>query len=110
MLSGTWKWIKDNKWKSMAAVAVTGGFLWYQSSQRNNGEEKLEKQKMTTYWRDSQIAADKTISQFIPILAKHIEQHTQLFDIVAALRNPENSAQDRTRLFKELKIQGMHCD
>ena len=106
MISGAWKWIKDNKWKSFAAAAVVGGYFWYKSSKSQESEEKVQKQKMTTYWRDSQLAADKTIAEFINILAKHVEQHTRLFEIVAALRNPENSTQDKARLFKELKVAG----
>jgi len=106
MFSGAWKWIKDNKWKSFAAAAVAGGYWWYKSSQSRQSEEKVQKQKMTTYWRDSQVAADKTIAQFVNILAKHVEQHTRLFEIVSALRNPDNTPQDKARLFKELKVAG----
>ena len=72
MLSGTWKWIKENKWKSAAAAAVVGGYLWYKQSKRGQDEGRLEKQRMTTYWRDSQVAADNTIAQFVPILARQV--------------------------------------
>lgn len=105
MISGAWKWVKDNKWKSLAAISVAGGYLWYRSSRVTESEGKLQKQKMTAYWRDSQIAADKTIVQFVPLLAGHIELHTKLFELVASLRKPENSAQDKNTIFKELKVQ-----
>lgn len=108
MLSGAWRWIKENKWKSAAAAAVVGGYIWYQRSQQGRSEAQLEKQRMTTYWRDSQLAADQTISKFVPILAKQVEQHTRLFEIVASLRNPDNDAQAKSRLFEELKIAGMY--
>lgn len=106
MLSGTWKWIKENKWKSAAAAAVVGGYLWYKQAQQNRAEVKLEKQRMNSYWRDSQIAADSTIAKFVPILTRKVEAHTRLSEIISSLRNPANDKQAKTVLFEELKVAG----
>ena len=82
--------------------------MWYKQTQRNQEEGKMEKQRMTTYWRDSQIAADNTIAKFVPLLARQVESHTRLFEIVSSLRNPANDTQAKARLFEELKVAGTY--
>lgn len=104
MFSAAWKWVANNKWKSMAAVAIAGGYLWYRHTVVDYSEDDARKQRMTTYWRDSQLAADQTIAQFVKILNTEIEKHSRLTEVLTAIKKPGLESADRQRLFKELKI------
>lgn len=107
MFGRAWKWVKDNKWKTLAGVAVVGGYVLYSRSQGADHSKEFQKQKMTSYWRDSQIAADRTIHRFLDLLRSRTEDHTHLSEILIGLRNPELSSQDKARIFKELRTAGM---